>query len=79
MKQKEISSFSYGVLAILGGVGILFSLVSPNGSSGAAAVGALFAILGIGGIVRNSRRHNSGSEKPHEAEKSTGHSEEPHS
>lgn len=59
MKQKEISSFSYGVLAVLGFGGVLFSLLSPNGSSGAAAVGALFMVLGFGGIVRNSRKRRS--------------------
>ncbi len=59
MKQKEITSFSYGVVAVLGGCGLLFSLLGPNGSSGAAAVGALFVVLGLGGIVRNSRKRRS--------------------
>lgn len=59
MRQKEISSFSYGVLAALGLGGVLFGLLGPGGSSGSAAVGALFAVLGLGGIVRNSRKRRS--------------------
>lgn len=56
MAKKEISNFSYSLLSILGGAGMLFSLLSPNGSVGGAAVSGLFAVLGIGGIVRNRRR-----------------------
>lgn len=56
MKQKEISNFSYGVLGVLGAAGLLFSLVSPNGSGSGAVVSGLFVVLGVGGIVRNRRR-----------------------
>lgn len=56
MAQKEISSFSYGLLAALGAAGTLFSLLSANGTGGGAAVSALILVLGLGGIVRNRRR-----------------------
>lgn len=56
MKQKEISNFSYGVLGVLGAVGLLFSLMSPNGSGSGVVVSGLFVVLGVGGIVRNRRR-----------------------
>lgn len=56
MKQKEISAFSYGILAALGAGGVFFSLLSANGSAGGAAVSSLFAVLGIAGIVRSVHR-----------------------
>lgn len=56
MIQKEISNFSYGILAVVGAAGLLFSLLSPNGSVAGAAVSAFFVVLGAGSIIRNSRK-----------------------
>ena len=60
MAKKEISNFSFLLLALLGLAGTLFGLLSPNGSAGGMVVALLLTLTGLGGLLRNRRRRMDG-------------------
>ena len=60
MAKKEISNFSFLLLALLGLAGTLFGLLSPNGSAGGTVVALLLPLTVLGGLLRNRRRRMDG-------------------
>ncbi len=58
MAKKEISNFSFLLLALLGLAGTLFGLL--NGSAGGTVVALLLTLTGLGGLLRNRRRRMDG-------------------